>query len=75
MDAGITPPDARRRSSFDAHGVVSKHGRSVVLSESSSENMMGSGGLYGFLALESSSGSQFQIYSLNTEIFVMTAAS
>ena len=50
MGAGITPPEARSRSSFDAEGAVSNCGRSVTLSDSMSENMIGSGGLYGFVS-------------------------
>jgi len=48
MDAGITPPELNWRSCFGAERVVSKSGRSVVLSDSKSENAIGSGGVYGF---------------------------
>ena len=44
------PLEARRISSFGAGGGVSKHGRSGRLSDSRSENTMGSGGLYGFIS-------------------------
>ena len=48
MEAGMMPPELSCKSSFGAEGVVSKPGLSVAPSDSNSENVMSSGGVYGF---------------------------